>query len=117
MLMVRAVDGQGQLEAEEGMLADMCLRCGVVQIMSTRALDPRTAVMLTDQTCDDVTIIPATGPRNNNVVRWLTHGVFVDWACTLVFDACWCPRCCNWEMNDRECCFGGDGCWCDQGVR
>ena len=20
-----------------------------------------------------------------------------------VFDACCCPRCCNWEMNDREC--------------
>ena len=64
MLMVRVVDGQGQLEAEEGMLADMCLRPGLVQSMSTRALDPRTAVMLTDQTCDDVTIIPATGPRN-----------------------------------------------------
>ena len=36
MLMVRVVDGQGQLEAEEGMLADMCLRCGSVQRMSTR---------------------------------------------------------------------------------
>ena len=58
MLMVRVVDGQGQLEAEEGVLGNACLRCGSVQIMSTRALDPRTAVMLTDQTCDDVTIIP-----------------------------------------------------------
>ena len=58
MLMVRVVDGQGQLGAQQGMLADMCSRCGLVQSMSTRALDPRTVVMLTDQTCDDVTIIP-----------------------------------------------------------
>ena len=76
--MVRVVDGQGQQEAEEGMLADMCLRCGSVQIMSPRTLDPRTAVMHTDQTCDDVTIITATGPRNNNLVLWLTHDGFVD---------------------------------------
>ena len=81
------------------MLANARLRPGLVQIMSTRTLDPRTAVLLTDQTCDDVTIIPATDPRNNNLVRWLTHDGFVDWACTLVFDACCCPRCCNWEMN------------------
>ena len=58
MLMGRVVDGHGQLEAEEGMLADMCLRPDLVQIVSTRAFDPRSAVMLTDQTCDDVTIIP-----------------------------------------------------------
>ena len=48
--MVRVADRQGQLEAEEGMLADMCLRFGSVQSMSTHTLDPRTAVMLTDQT-------------------------------------------------------------------
>ena len=58
MLMVRVVVGQWQLEPEEGMLAYARLRCGSVQSMSTRTLEPRAAVMLTDQTCDDVTIIP-----------------------------------------------------------
>ena len=87
MLIVRVVDGQGQLEAEEGMLGNACLQPGFMQSMSARTLDPRTAVAITDKTCDDVTIIPATGPRNNNLVRWLTHDAFVDWACTLVFVA------------------------------
>ena len=58
MPMVRVVDAQGQFEAGERMLGNARLQPGFVQIMATCALDPRTAVMLTDQTCDDVTIIP-----------------------------------------------------------
>ena len=67
VLMVCVVDGQRQLEAERIGCLRMCLRCGLVQIISTYTwhVDCRDAYC---SNCDDVTI-PDAGPRNNASIQ------------------------------------------------